>query len=90
MKKRMLSILITLCMVLLLVPTTAFAEDSLYVVAGCIELCGSVWDGSPDTSPDNIMVAQADGTYKKVYTNVAVMNNYQFKIVNKFADGTQN
>ena len=36
------------------------------------------------------MEAQTDGTYKKVYTNVAVMNNYQFKIVENFADGTQN
>ena len=90
MKKRMLSILITLCMVLLLVPTTAFAEDSVYVVAGVSELCGTYWDGSPETSTDNIMEAQTDGTYKKVYTNVAVMNNYQFKIVENFADGTQN
>ena len=81
MKKRILSIVLAICLVLSLVPTMAFAEDSVYVVAGVSELCGNIWDPSPDTSPDNIMDAQPDGTYKKVYTDVEVMNGYQFKVV---------
>lgn len=56
MKKKILSILLVVCMVLTLVPQAAFAEDSVYIVAGVSELCGSVWDGSPTTSPDNVMV----------------------------------
>ena len=50
MKKRILSILLTICMVLMLVPTTAFAEDSVYVVAGCEALCGSNWDATDDNN----------------------------------------
>ncbi|MGN0533770.1 MAG: hypothetical protein ACI4IK_05350, partial [Eubacterium sp.] len=81
MKKRILSIVLAICLVLSLVPTLAFAEDSVYVVAGSLELCGRTWDANPETSPDNIMEAQTDGTYQKVYTDVPVMNDYQFKVV---------
>ena len=66
-------------------PTT-----SVFVVAGVKELCGTVWAGSPETSPENIMEAQPDGTYKKVYTDVAVANNYQFMIVENTGEGVQN
>ncbi|MGN0535135.1 MAG: hypothetical protein ACI4IR_03940, partial [Eubacterium sp.] len=81
MKKRILSIVLAICLVLSLVPTMAFAEDSVYVVAGVSKLCGSTWDPNPETSPDNVLDAQSDGTYQKVFTDVAVMNDYQFKIV---------
>ena len=90
MKKRILSIVLAICLVLTLVPTTAFADitQETYVVAGVSALCGSNWDPA---SPDNVMTDNdGDGTYQKVYTNVAVMNNYQFKIVENFADGNQN
>ncbi|MGN0458542.1 MAG: chitobiase/beta-hexosaminidase C-terminal domain-containing protein [Eubacterium sp.] len=78
MKKRILSIVLAICLVLSLVPTMAFAEDSVYVVAGSAELCGSMWNPSDS---DNVMAKQADGTYQKVYTDVAVMDGYQFKVV---------
>ena len=83
MKKRILSILLTLCMVLMLVPTTAFADftQTVYVVAGHSELCGKTWDGDPTTSSNNIMTDTDDGTYQKVYTDVAVRDGYQFKVV---------
>lgn len=86
MKKRILSILLTLCMVLLLAPTTAFAEDSVYVVAGSSELCGNLWKGYPEDSPGNIMTHNDDGTYQKVYSNVGVMDKYQFKVVENTND----
>ena len=52
-------------------------EADTYVVAGSASLCGSEWNPS---DANNQMTKQADGTYKKVYTNVAV-GNYEFKIV---------
>ena len=81
MKKRILSIVLAICLVLSLVPTTAFADitKEKYVVAGISDLCGSNWDPA---SPDNVMTDNdGDGTYQKVYTNVAVMDGYQFKVV---------
>ena len=90
MKKRILSIVLTLCMMLTLVPTVAFASDATYVVAGDPELCGKNWDGSPDGNEENIMASNGDGTYIKVYFNVAVKNGYTFKVVENFNDGTQN
>lgn len=67
---------LTLCMVLVLVPATEFANDSVYDVPEVSQLCEKLWDSSTETSEDNIMESQEDGTYKKVYTIVAVMNNY--------------
>ena len=84
MKKRILSIVLAICLVLSLVPTTAFADfaKEKYVVAGVSDLCGSNWDPNPEASPDNVMTDNdGDGTYQKVYTNVAVMDGYQFKVV---------
>ena len=88
MKKRILSILLTLCMMLMLVPTTAFADftQTIYVVAGVSELCGELWKGDPESAPENIMDKQEDGTYQKVYTDVAVMDGYQFKVVENHVD----
>ena len=89
MKKRILSIVLTLCMMLTLVPTVAFASDATYVVAGVPELCGKNWDGSPDGNEENIMASNGDGTYIKVYTNVAVKNDYTFKVVENLSDETK-
>ena len=55
---------------------SAMAED-VYIVAGSEELCGTVWDG---TDHNNKMTDNGDGTYSKTFTNVAVMNGYQFKV----------
>ncbi len=90
MKKRILSIVLALCMMLTLVPTVAFASDATYVVAGVPELCEKNWDGSPEGNEENIMASNGDGTYIKVYTNVAVKNDYTFKVVENLSDGTQN
>ena len=48
-----------------------------YVVAGDSTLCGSNWN---TTDQNNAMEKQANGTYVKVYTNVA-RGNYAFKVV---------
>ena len=91
MKKRILSIVLAICLLLTLVPTTAFADltQEMYVVAGVSELCGETWEPNPETSPDNVMTDNGDGTYQKVYTNVAVMDGYQFKVVKKDITGVQ-
>ena len=57
--------------------TAAMAQD-VYVVAGCAELCGSTWDVN---DPGNLMTLQSDGTFAKTFTNVAVANDYAFKVV---------
>ncbi len=92
MKKRILSIVLAICLLLTLVPTTAFADltKETYVVAGISDLCGSNWDPNPEASPDNVMTDNdGDGTYQKVYTNVAVMDGYQFKVVKYTPTGEQ-
>ncbi len=53
------------------------APADTYVVAGVEELCGSNWSA---TDQNNLMT-EADGVYTKVYTNVPVGKNYQFKVV---------
>ena len=67
-------------------PVTAVAEggttpavpvEHIYRVAGSAGLCGSDWNGTDD---NNKMEKQADGTYKKVYTNVAA-GTYALKVV---------
>lgn len=67
-----------LLMLVALIATSfsAMAED-IYIVAGSEELCGTVWDG---TDLNNKMTDNGDGTYSKTFTNVAVMNGYQFKV----------
>ena len=64
--------------------------DATYVVAGMPALCGTEWDGNPQTSPDNVMTENADGTYTKVFKAVAPAESLQLKVVENLADGTQN
>lgn len=68
-----------LLMLVALIATSfsAMAED-IYIVAGSEDLCGTVWDG---TDLNNKMTDNGDGTYSKTFTNVAVKNGYQFKVV---------
>lgn len=89
---KLISILLVFCMVLSLLPINVFASDSqaIYVVAGVSELCGTVWDPSPETSADNVMTANGDGTFSKVYIDVAHMDNYQLKVVENTSGGSQN
>lgn len=63
--------------------------NSTFVVAGVSELCGQFWKGDPESAPENIMDKQEDGTYIKVYNNVAVADKYQFKVVENRPDGEQ-
>lgn len=63
--------------------------NSTFVVAGVSELCGKFWNGDPVSAPENIMDKQEDGTYIKVYNNVAVADKYQFKVVENRPDGEQ-
>ena len=73
-----------LLMLVALIATSfsAIAED-VYIVAGSEELCGTVWDG---TDHNNKMTDNGDGTYSKTFTNVAVKNGYQFKVVKNSTD----
>ena len=63
--------------------------NSTFVVAGVSELCGKLWIGDPKSAPENIMDEQEDGTYIKVYNNVAVADKYQFKVVENRPDDVQ-
>ena len=77
MKKRILSILLTLCMVLMLCPVTAFADEHVYRVAGEPALCDSGWAATDD---DNRMTYNGEtGRYEKVYTGVR-SESYMYKI----------
>ena len=72
-------------------PTTAPAPaGSTYVVAGSEELCGVLWKGSPEEAPENVMTANGDGTYTKVFTDVQIADSLQIKVVENTADGGQN
>ncbi len=62
-------------------------NTATYIVAGSKELCGVSWDGG---YVENAMTPNGDGTYSKVFTDVAIMNNYQFKVVENLPDDTQN
>ncbi len=59
-----------------------------YVVAGVEALCGSHWN----TTDENNLMTEANGVYTKVYANVPVGKNYQFKVVKNgsewFGDAT--
>lgn len=63
--------------------------NSTFVVAGVSEFCGELWIGDPESAPENIMDEQEDGTYIKVYNNVAVADKYQFKVVENRPDDVQ-
>ena len=70
-------------------PTTEPVVIESYVVAGVPALCGigATEYGWDPTDTTNTMTANADGTYSKVYTDVAVANDYQFKVVGLDAEG---
>ena len=56
MKKRILSILLTLCMVLMLVPTTAFADEN-YMITQNFKYGTRTYDGTdPQTSPYQFVI----------------------------------
>ena len=93
MFKKAISLLLSLMLIVTSLSVTVLsvsAAGSTYVVAGVPEICGTEWDASAETSPDNVMTAKGDGTYEKVFTDVAVGKDYQVKVAETTADGAQN
>ncbi len=78
--KKLISLLLVFVMLLCYVPTSVFAEEALYTVAGTEGLCGSGWNPG-DTA--NQMTLNADGLYEKYYVDVPA-GTHQFKVT----DGT--
>ena len=81
MKKRILGMVLCVCMVLSLITVAAFADGHVYRVVGTPELCGSSWDATDD---DNRMTYNEEtGRFEKVYTDVAAgsIPGYLYKIV---------
>ena len=67
------------------VSVSAAEGDPTFIVAGSnAEVFGAEW--SP-TLEDNLMTQKQDGTYEKVYTNVAPQNELMLKVVEHPADG---
>uniref|UniRef100_UPI00241E4CAF hypothetical protein n=1 Tax=Ruminococcus bromii TaxID=40518 RepID=UPI00241E4CAF len=84
MFKKALSLLLSMMLVvtsLVVTVVSVSAAGDTYFVSGCEELTGYKWATTEATCGDNVMTANGDGNYEKVFTNVAVGNGYQFKVV---------
>ena len=84
MFKKALSLLLSMMLVVTSLVVTVMsvsAAGDTYFVSGCEELTGYKWATTEATCGDNVMTANGDGNYEKVFTNVAVGNGYQFKVV---------
>ena len=84
MFKKALSLLLSMMLVvtsLVVTVVSVSAAGDTYFVSGCEELTGYKWAETEATCGDNVMTANGDGNYEKVFTNVAVGNGYQFKVV---------
>ena len=84
MFKKALSLLLSMMLVVTSLVVTVMsvsAAGDTYFVSGCEELTGYKWAETEATCGDNVMTANGDGNYEKVFTNVAVGNGYQFKVV---------
>ena len=84
MFKKALSLLLSMMLVVTSLVATVVsvsAAGDSYFVSGCEELTGYKWAETEATCGDNVMTENGDGNYEKVFTNVAVGNGYQFKIV---------
>lgn len=79
MKKRILSILLVLCMVLSIMPMSVLAEggDKKYIVAGNENLFGSPWDA---TGTVNVMTQTSDNTYELTVTAASAVGPVYFKV----------
>ncbi|MEE0060661.1 MAG: hypothetical protein UE295_07535, partial [Acutalibacteraceae bacterium] len=85
-----ISFMLVLSMCITGISVSAANDEPQYVVAGVTELCGVGttgygWDPMDNT---NVMTANGDGTYSKVYTDVVVKNDYQIKITATDSKGT--
>ena len=84
MFKKALSLLLSMMLVVTSLVATVVsvsAAGDSYFVSGSEELTGYKWAETEATCGDNVMTENGDGNYEKVFTNVAVGNGYQFKIV---------
>ena len=84
MFKKALSLLLSMMLVvtsLVVTVVSVSAAGDTYFVSGSEELTGYKWAETEATCGDNVMTANGDGNYEKVFTNVAVGNGYQFKVV---------
>ena len=89
MFKKALSLLLSMMLVVTSLVATVVsvsAAGDTYLVAGSEDLTGYEWVGVAANAPENVMAVNGDGNYEKVFTNVAVGNGYQFKIVKNDAD----
>ena len=92
MFKKALSLLLSLMLLVTSLSAAAvstFAADTAtYVVAGTENLCGVSWKGDYEEAADCVMTAKGDGTYEKVFANVAPTTEpIQFKVVENTAEG---
>ncbi len=78
--KKLISWLLVFVMVACYIPTSVFAEDALYTVAGTEGLCGSGWNPG---DLNNQMTLNAEGLYEKYYIDVPA-GTHEFKVT----DGT--
>ena len=85
MFKKALSLLLSMMLVVTSLVATVVsvsAAGDTYFVSGTEELTGGYkWATTEATCGDNVMTENGDGNYEKVFTNLAVGNGYQFKIV---------
>ena len=84
MFKKALSLLLSMMLVvtsLVVTVVSVNAAGDTYLVAGSEDLTGYTWVGVAANAPENVMTENGDGNYEKVFTDVAVGNGYQFKIV---------
>jgi hypothetical protein len=86
----LLAVMLVFSMCATAVSVSAAETAATYIVAGAQELCGlgATGYGWDSTDTTNAMTANEDGTYSKVFTDVAVKNDYQFKITSTDAEGT--
>lgn len=90
MFKKALSLLLSMMLVVTSLVATVVsvsAAGDSYFVSGSEELTGYKWAETEATCGDNVMTENGDGNYEKVFTNVAVGNGYQFKIVKTIQSG---
>ena len=86
MFKKALSLILSLMLIVTslsvtIISVSAADDETTYVVAGMQDLTGFEWVGDPTVAVDNVMTAKEDGTYEKVFTDVAVANSLQLKVV---------
>jgi len=86
----LLAVMLVFSMCVTAVSVSAAETAATYIVAGAQELCGlgATGYGWDPTDTTNAMTANDDGTYSKVYTDVAVQNDYQVKVTTTDAEGT--